>query len=135
MARWSRLFFSALSLASIATHARAAEVSLQLVSATYVECNDSAANGETCSSSFTATLLPAIPEGPGSVIDIDAAGVVIRAVLQLREFSLDGMSVPQVGGHTAALAAGLLPRRLVALAHPHDQSVRVRGRAHAVCRL
>lgn len=95
MQHWNRSLLLAISLASLATHARAVEVSLQLVSATYVECNDSAANGEICSSSFTAPLLPAIPDGPGSQIDVDAAGVVTRAVLQLHEFSLDGLAVPQ----------------------------------------
>jgi hypothetical protein len=110
MARWSRLFSLAISLASIATYARAVEVRLQLVSATYAECNDDQANGTTCGPPLTATLLPAVPDGPGSRIDIDAAGVVIRAVLQLHEFGLDGTPVTQwtgtlektPGGYTVA---------------------------------
>jgi len=103
MYRWSRLISLAVTLASVATEARAVEVALQLASATYTDCEpDYFGDGESCLPSVAATLLPAVPQGSGSVIDVDAAGVVIRAIVQLEGFSLEGVPVaPWTGTYNA----------------------------------
>jgi hypothetical protein len=97
----SRLLLLALPFAFAAQHSRAVEVSLQLSSATHADCTftDNHAGGyDTCNTPVAAALSPAVPQGSGSVIDLDAAGVVIRATLALDAFVLDGVAVPKWTG-------------------------------------
>lgn len=102
MRRLTRTLGAWFAVAALAPTAQAVEATFTLASATREACRFEYDGyyGEylACDPPTAATLAPATPAGVGGTIDLDAGGELMRAVLNLEAYTVDGFAMPAWSG-------------------------------------